>query len=1093
MDQNRNRFHPVLPRLKKDSRVRNFQNAGQWDVRKQTELEDLSGSLDVERVEFEVNSIPDMWARPLLFEMALFDRHHALHPRVRGEWRGLLAVIALRELRVISMSVRSVEIPQVNADGGTAMVSQPSAPDFLNALSKLTPRKTLAPDTSWHKLYIFLLRNRPIGITSPTTLVCTATECLGRITTVPWSDGRFLTDPTAQISYGEKEALASWLNTLKDSLLHHEGLQQTKEWNTLDGLIDDYITDLGGAPERAASLSDMSLQMTAGFFSYLDRAVKNEGDGDPKRSHVRLLPSRPGEPKPSILVVDRTIADQWRMQEHDIIVYGTIPLETTIPFSGMGGQRNQIAGQNLNEAEWWTPKDFFTKKLFVVEQKDAFPGAMKAKIPGADVLRYQNQQITPILPIEKRLIDYLNINDLSQRLSFEQSNDGIIARLRLRLSGPDGNGREFEIRQEYRFKENEVISLGESVPVLEVWPNFTIRDGKWKTYYTYYSAEGASNTFTAEPYTPGAPTPEVQPFTNNRGEVERIITRAELYPEVMVCKAPVANVETNSMELIPAGVMLIEHPKVAELQRNTVNIGIDFGTTSTNVYIKEGNSDPRPIVFEDHFLQVAAPGSARPTLYDYFLPGEPVPAPFLTLFNDFNLQVNPQQLRPLLDGHIYFLQDYKKFDVNSKKAGEIATDLKWSSKNINQVRARAFLEQICLQSAAEAVLGGASEVIWAYSFPTAFSNAVIRQSFPRIWGQVTGACSTATGLTQPPESPRSKTESEASALFFRRHDKASTSMGTVCIDIGGSTSDIAIWQDDELRWQSSVRLAGRDIFLDFLHSRPEVLQLFGLDISNLKSATGNQSAFYAQSDALLEGAGKSILELLPNHVANEQVQQLIQFIALGLSGLFYYVGLVLNYLTSKEIYRKQMPDIYVGGNGAKMFHWLDVGSYSMKSPINELFKKALLQASGFASTEIFKLKISSRPKAEAAYGLVCDEDLKINENNFEEVLAGEKFVENGQEKNWDQTIKAERLTSGLRAPQTLERLNDFLQVFNAYAKSRGAVISPFNPDAIAMRDVVSRLDQTLGSFKDYSDPNNVQLEPVFILALKHLLAVKKVS
>jgi hypothetical protein len=186
-----------------------------------------------------------------------------------------------------------------------------------------------------------------------------------------------------------------------------------------------------------------------------------------------------------------------------------------------------------------------------------------------------------------------------------------------------------------------------------------------------------------------------------------------------------------------------------------------------------------------------------------------------------------------------------------------------------------------------------------------------------------------------------------------------------------------------------------------------------------------------------------------------------------------------------------MPDIYIGGNGAKMFSWLDVGSYNIKSPINELFKKALLQASGFASTEIFKLAISSEPKAEAAYGLVCDEDLKIEENGFEEVLAGEAFVENGQEQKWNQLIKADRL-SGLHAPQNLDRLNDFLQVFNTYAKSRGTVISPISVDATAMRDIVSRMEQTLGDFKGDGDPNDIQLEPLFIIALKHLLAVKRV-
>lgn len=1092
MDQNQNRFHPVLPRLKKESRVGSFSNAGRWDIRRPTELEHLSSALDVEKVEFEVNSIPDMWARPILFEMALFDRNHALHNRIRGEWRGLLAILALRELRVINMSVRRVQIPvdgeENNGETLDENAEQVNSPNFLDALSKLAPKKSLSIDTVWHDLYIFLLRNRPIGMTSPNTLVCTATECYNRTAGVPWSDGRFLHDPKDQLAFPERQALAGWLNILIDNLQKHEGMQtQTREWNSLLGLIQGFIADLGGVSEKPPMLSEIGLQMSSGLYIHLDRAVGGESDNDPKKSHVRLLSSRKDTPQTSILVVDGSIADQWRMPEHDILVYGTVPLETAIPMSGLGGQRNQIAGKLLTNAEVWSPKDFFTKKLFVIMQQDAFSGAMKTT--GADALRYQNQIVTPILPIDKKLIDYLSLDDLSQRLSFQQSNDGIIVRLRLRLSGPDGNGKEFDIRQEYRTKENEVIMM-ESVPVLEVWPNFAARDGSWKTYYTFYSAEGVNNTFTAEPYTPGAK-PEPQSFSNNKGEVERIVTRTDLYPEVMFCKAPVANPESNRMELESAGVMLIERPKGLGVQRNSLSIGIDFGTTSTNVYMKEANTEPYPVVFGDHFLQVTASGVARTSLYDYFLPGEAVHTPFLSLFQDFSLTTNPQGLRPLLDGHIYFLDDYKKFDMSSNN--NISTNLKWSNKNIDQIRARSFLEQICLQSAAEAALRGANEVIWAYSFPTAFSNAVISQSFPKIWAQVTRDCAVATGLAQPLGSPKSKTESVASALFFRKHDNASTRTGTVCIDIGGSTSDIAIWQDDELRWQTSVRLAGRDLILNFLHHKPETLQVFGLETSSLKRSAGNQTAFYAQADAILNGEGNHIFELLPSYVAETQIQQLIQFIAIGLSGLFYYVGSILNYLIEQNIYKKQMPDIYIGGRGAKMFYWLDVGSYSIQSPINELFKKALLQASGFASAEIFKLSISSEPKAEAAYGLVCEEDLKIIGDGFDAVVAGEAFVEGNKEQKWNQLIKADRLGGGLHPSQTMERLNDFLQVFNTYAKSRGAVVSPLSIDVTAMRDILTRVDQTLGKFKNNGDPNDIQLEPIFIIELKHLLDVKKVS
>ena len=53
-----------------------------------------------------------MWARPLLFEMALCDTNHPLHERIRGEWRGLLALLALNEWYDFRLSVAPIEFPE---------------------------------------------------------------------------------------------------------------------------------------------------------------------------------------------------------------------------------------------------------------------------------------------------------------------------------------------------------------------------------------------------------------------------------------------------------------------------------------------------------------------------------------------------------------------------------------------------------------------------------------------------------------------------------------------------------------------------------------------------------------------------------------------------------------------------------------------------------------------------------------------------------------------------------------------------------------------------------------------------------------------
>ena len=108
------RYHPLLPGRKDKSGLSNFTQTG-WVYKEAVQLNTLSDDLKAEQISgyFEIDSIPDVWARPLLFEMALYDKDHPLHPRVIGEWRGLMAMIALKELRSFNeLSVKEITLPE---------------------------------------------------------------------------------------------------------------------------------------------------------------------------------------------------------------------------------------------------------------------------------------------------------------------------------------------------------------------------------------------------------------------------------------------------------------------------------------------------------------------------------------------------------------------------------------------------------------------------------------------------------------------------------------------------------------------------------------------------------------------------------------------------------------------------------------------------------------------------------------------------------------------------------------------------------------------------------------------------------------------
>lgn len=1087
--QSASNYHPVLPKQSDDSRVGQFNKAGEWVRREASELENLSDSLKVEKIKFEVNSIPDMWARPLLFEMALFDKGHQLHEQTVGEWRGLLAMLALREHMNLDLSGKLVEIPQ---NAGETKAGNNPAP-FLAALSKLIPQKTLAPDTTWRRLHVLLFKRKPIAITSPTTLVCTATNYFGHTSSVPWSDGKYLLDPIDYLADNMREDLKGWLIKLSENLLAHDGYDTNSgDWNRLTSLINDFMEDLNVDVKDEAKLSGARLELGTGLFSYIASPLEAK-EHDPDQSHVRLIPSREKPPSKSILVLDDAIADQWRMRKQDISFLGRFSLET-MPFSGLSDIQNNIPGLDPAKVEIWEPKNFFTEKLFVITQKDAFPGAVKFRMsPPGVTLRIRNDEITPILPINQQLLKYLNPEDISQRLKFEGNDEVIVVKLRLPLAGPDGKGKDFEISRAYSRKNNEVKPLT-NTPVVEIWPNFKVMDENWKAYYTYYYAPSEEETFDAQPFAYGNEDKDkqTQNFLPSQDGSKRRITRINLFPEAMICKAKVADPQTDRMETYEAGVILINQPRPQPRGKGSMKVGVDFGAANTNVYFKQDNSEPAPVVFEDRCLQITESLVERTNLFKDFLSGNIDTPPFLSVYRDFFNPENPTSLRAILDGRIYYFSTFDDLDVNS--SGFVA-GLKWSRNPEDRLRTKSFLEQICLQVAAEAISKGVDKISWAYSYPTAFSHAM-RTHFSGIWGQIIESCAALTGFKFDEQSLNHQTESVAAAIFFNLHPelRAPLATGTVCMDIGGSTTDIAIWQEHQLLWQASLRIAGRDMFSNFLHARPEFLRRFHVDVKKLAAErqTGN---FHTIVDAMLnKGVGEKWLESLPVVGGEEEVMMFTRLIAIGLAGVFYYIGQVLKYLESNKIYKKSIPDIFVGGNASRLFHWLGGGKFSRTAPINSLFKQILLHSSDFGSTDHnfkidnFRIEISPAPKAEAAYGLVQQTNLRIEaKDDKDEVIAGETFLENGESRDWHETMRQDSLHKGVDAPENLDRIHDFLAAFNKYAGSETTRIEQV-PRLV--QDVRKRLADDLKNFTGFEDPSAIPVEPVFILALKNLLEIK---
>ena len=901
---------PLLPPLKKDGDgLAVLPRTGTWEQVSGVALNNIADNLQVTKVDakyIDIDSIPSMWARPLLFEIALYDEDHPMHECVVGEWRGLLAMLALKEQRKFPLETKLITIP----DGGDG-----KAPEFLQALHRLLPQRTLdAAGTPWDKLYLILFKGNPIGITSPTTLVCTSIDYVKHISVndVPWYAPPFLCDPikNKNLQADEKAAVAGWLNDFHKNTI--TPLPGSPIKVNLAPRILDFIEDLGGAPDGKPKLAGTPLGMSVGIFT----------------------------------------------------------------------------GMNFPIA----PKEYFTEKLFVISQQNAFLENNILMPKGSTNLKVNGIPVTPILPIKKELLDNFDANELNQRITFEETPTGIKVNLQHPSPGDDG---DMIISEEYVMQKDgddaalfnypQIVEI-DHLPVLEIWPDFRMSD--WNAYYTYFTK--VQNTFDVKPLS-------AEPNTCSLGDNTKI-TRISDFPKAMVC----TYTDVNTLKNEEAGILLIS-AQDSQQGAATWDIGIDFGTSGTTVYRQDtSETTPEPMSFDDRLLQIANSTPANRTkVYQQFFSSRSEETPFFSLFQQHPNSRNKSQagikLDPLLDGRIYFVENYKLEE-------NVVSNLKWSPDPEDRIRTQAFIEQICLQCAAEAIHNDVKTINWYFSYPLAFSDAD-KAAFRTICSNATNACAI-TGIQKGEVTFES--ESIATANFFAGRFGGFAD-GAVCIDIGGETSDISIWQDGTLYWQTSIRFAGRNIFLDLIRHNPDFLKKFKVpdDVIQTLKNTSKSDKFYGQADtwinAWINDSKGGLENLFATYGGQIKDTPFIPLIALGISGLLYYVGLILNYLAENKGFAPTMPNIYIGGNGSRILHWLANGNFTQDSVNKKYLKNIILAASGFDPNAIFEFQITPQPKHEAAAGLVVSKDeLPVDELPVDElpVLAGEGFTEDEENYSW---------------------------------------------------------------------------------------------
>lgn len=1085
-----NAYFPMLPKVDENTSKILKDNAGIWKETDINFLRGLADSLDCGesiRDMGAVDSIPDVWARPLLFKMALFDFDPTkefitgLHEKVRGEWRALLAMIALKEFKQLDLKAEQI-------------ILLDNRSELAKTLRALAPQESLTgnKDAWLTDIYVITFKGLPIAMTSPTTLItCAAdyeTVFAGKLLT-PWSSNqRTLTDPIKFLSAAELAALKVWLDNLYEKIqrLDKVGTRAKEISNALLKCIADYERDVAAATNVTGTFefvpSNMNLHV--GISRLLDDAIKGRAPRF-EDSAVRLLTSK----KNLLIVSPEFVRDFARFEGVDasrLVVWQGISANEITEDKLI--DRRKIGRTGLAGAEFRRPEDFFHERMAVVEPANAFPNS--PRLNGIETI--SETDLTPILPIKRELFELFTPEEISARLSISDDVENFYLHFSFPLSGIDGEGRNFRWTKTY--PKRDLIYIDQAVPVAELWPN--IRCADWKNYFLYYEnyrAQSDDTSLAPDIYFV-APLDSTEKFLANR-----FTAHLDKFPTALVCTYnPPPHIGKVPFEV---GIILLNPPKLIE--RNVDlrwKIGVDFGTSSTMVFFAENDHEPQPLNFEPHLFQITASGGARAQTYRQFIPSQ-IPAradgSFLSIFHLLTLG-ELSQVQPLIDGHVFLLSS-ENTRVFEQFAAQIDANLKWADDDRQRRKTAAYIGQICLQAAVEAIAHGADNVKWNFSYPTAFSQAQ-KISFKEI-------CREAVNGTAD-----FWAESKAAAYHFNKLDgKAGNfAQGALCVDIGAGTTDISVISGETPRivYHTSIRYAARQMFKP-IYDNYELFAGEKISADNLRDDTQRQAVI----DADMREHSERYLADLKFKSGHEQIKNVLQAAQFATAGLFHYLGELIKILHDFGNYREsKIPHVFIGGNGARIFRWLTGGAELNGNIYLNVLEKIFIAASGLDGYKKFNLHFSAQPKIEVAAGMIVeppanDDEFfdadRINREIFGDadeiitsaVLAGADFVQGGEQQSAGDFVSAHDISAGMTI-ETLREFKTFVERFNAAQKLWAEGVT-FDDE---LNEELLRDANNFFADKRGRDIKTLSVEPVFIVELKlfqpHVMtntAPKKIS
>ncbi|BAW97810.1 unknown protein (plasmid) [[Synechococcus] sp. NIES-970] len=1077
--------HPCLPALLADRTSIPAVEPGKFNSVNLSQIKSLADDLDFEASDdADIHSIPSPWARPLQFMAAIADRRYKARGGLIRQYRGFLAALALSDYLHLSIKAEAIDLSKEElrrSKLGKALITL--KPDTNQSVLS----QTFGQADPWLKTYIFYCGEHVLGMTNPATLITPAPHISNTLKQqIPWIQDHRFTDPSPSLSSRERYVVIEWLKTLWGQLNRAWDNANRELIGSLTQELQDFADDLGQGQVSPIEVNQnedgFGIALEPDPLKYL-APMKLAEEGSAPRSNVQVMTSLGFAPERPIYLIDQKhLPAKLGHRSGEIIVYGTISLQIFNP---------EIHGHD--GAYFLKPEDFFLDELFYIEGDKLLPGTWIAeKISLYDSIDAQTNRVrgakTILLPLNPLLKQYFASPDLEKVTKLTVVGQGgdrkVRVSLRLPLSGYGSKPVFYEIAKEFPLKPEN--SLPGAIPVIGMWPNVPV--GSWKQFFVFTDAsENVETAFSLVPPTVGASS-----FFRNMGQQARYqYWECPQHPNIL---------EAVNTDGHPLGVLPLKIPKVQLRETREWTVGVDFGTSFTNLAVRRGNSAPQWLDLQTQMLSITeAPLSIRDRAYremfvpETFIKDEQERLPMATLLTTMGWteSSNTAIPEPLKEARI-FVPRLDRFDFNVE---HIKSNIKW-----DQIRFQdPFLRHLQRLVAAQAALEGVKSITWVVSYPSAFSPHE-EQMYFATWKRTLRDTAEITYQRHLYDEKIHRTESIAFAEYYRNvcAGVEDNLLNTICVDIGGGTSDIAVFRESKVIYQTSVSYAGRDIYHRLLKLNLNAIgDVFGLSDRDAKSLQEvlSGSNFNSALDNYLRGNGRKILEggyaVNAGKKRNKEFRTLLVF---AIGGLHHYLGLVQKYLSQNK--DDCTATIFIGGNGSRFLDWLTpTGEYNSNSEINKVLLGVMEKAAELQpNPKVDPIQRTKHPKSEVCEGLIIPQEKILKRVEQSNPLVGEICEVNGQEfaalEVFNFPEEWENITSfNITSTQELERyIRNFNQIITQEkigsiqalpgVQIRGNEAIPNDLKRVLQDIVRDTCQKKLGKKEDF------ELESTFLLQLR---------